>query len=530
MFYSDKPIFTNKEDLFHRSEFAKLLAQSFNGFKIEDTFTVGLFGKWGSGKTSLVNMMLEELNNCQKNVKDEDKITTVHFNPWNFSNTDQLLTQFFIHLSNIFKSKTGKKMKEIGKALVKYTNAFKVIDFIPGFREALSHMNDLGNALQNKLDEKDILKQKENVVNLLKQQKSRILIIIDDIDRLSNEQIRQIFQLITSVANFPNTMYLLAFDKEIVVKALKKVQEGSGEDYLEKIIQIPIQIPDIHKVELRKILIDRLNKIIDNDEKIHLSTHSGQKIHLNYIEPFIQNLRDINRLCNLVKFKLTTIASEVCFADMVAISAVEIRFPAIYEWIKTNKDLLTGNDLRSTMMKISSEEMYKICKNEISSVLKSEESGEANIIIEFLSNLFPYFGCNIGKVSNFCDWKNLLKNNHIAHPEKFDRYFQLSLDYVSIKKQDVLSAVYKLNHADLKSLLLEKDKYNNSYELLEEIKAMISEISGDRAKIIAEVLHANSNKLDSSSHRGFLYMSSEEYAEDLILDLIYKIEPDERLY
>lgn len=75
--------------------------------------------------------------------------------------------------------------------------------------------------MQKGLDERDVLKQKEQVIQLLKAQSNRILVILDDIDRLSNEQIRYVFQLITSVARFPNTTYLLVFDKEIVVEALK---------------------------------------------------------------------------------------------------------------------------------------------------------------------------------------------------------------------------------------------------------------------------------------------------------------------
>ncbi len=81
-------------------------------------------------------------------------------------------------------------------------------------------------------------------MQLLKAQSNRILVILDDIDGLSNKQIRYVFQLITSVARFPNTTYLLVFDKEIVVEALKGVQSGNGQDYL-KVIQMPIQIPNI---------------------------------------------------------------------------------------------------------------------------------------------------------------------------------------------------------------------------------------------------------------------------------------------
>lgn len=97
--------------------------------------------------------------------------------------------------------------------------------------------------MQKGLDERDVLKQKEQVIQLLKAQSNRILVILDDIDRLSNEQIRYVFQLITSVARFPNTTYLLVFDKEIVVEALKGVQSGNGQDYLEKSSKCQFRFP-----------------------------------------------------------------------------------------------------------------------------------------------------------------------------------------------------------------------------------------------------------------------------------------------
>ena len=58
-------------------------------------------------------------------------------------------------------------------------------------------------------------------------------------------EIRQMFQLVKLLGDFPNTIYLLAFDREVVVESLKSVQEGVGEEYLEKIVQIPFELPAI---------------------------------------------------------------------------------------------------------------------------------------------------------------------------------------------------------------------------------------------------------------------------------------------
>ena len=122
MFYSDKPIGSNNEDMLNRKGFAKILARTLVHLESRDTFTVGLFGKWGSGKTSLVNMTLTEIESIQAERKTEDQIIVVHFEPWNFTDTNQLLTQFFIRLANEFQNKKDRTLTKLGKALEKYSD------------------------------------------------------------------------------------------------------------------------------------------------------------------------------------------------------------------------------------------------------------------------------------------------------------------------------------------------------------------------------------------------------------------------
>ena len=114
MFYSDKPISSNNEDKLNRKGFAKLLAHTLVHLDSKDTFTVGLFGKWGCGKTSLVNMTLAEIENIQAKNETDEQIIVVHFEPWNFTDTNQLLTQFFVRLANEFQKKGNKNLTKIG--------------------------------------------------------------------------------------------------------------------------------------------------------------------------------------------------------------------------------------------------------------------------------------------------------------------------------------------------------------------------------------------------------------------------------
>ena len=538
MYYSDTPIASPQNDQLGRNNFAKLLARTLLNLKTQDTFTVGLFGKWGSGKTSIVNMMLHEMEERQKNSSKDEKLTIVHFEPWNFSNTNQLLTQFFIRLSNEFRSSDDRRLVKIGDALEKYSDAFDLLNAVPYVGGLIGFLGKkgtvaVGNKLKNGSDEKDISKQKEAVVKLLTEQASRILVVIDDIDRLSNKQIRQVFQLVTSVAKFPNTIYLLVFDKDIVVKALEKVQEGDGEDYLEKIIQMPIQIPDINPARLRQVLLNRLNIILSEHKGLGFHQYNWERLCGPCILPFVDSLRTVNRLCNVLQFKIADIYEEIDFTDMVAISVLEIQFPEVYEWIKANKSVLTGeNDLSIIGNRNQTQKGWlELYAAQIRGLLQQgnglADDLEVEKIMEFLSNLFPHFGRKIGKIYEVYDRNSFRRNNQIAHSDKFDRYFAFDLSEIAIHRSTVEEVAFVYDCETLAEILMEQEQNGNSYEFLEEIRAIASELPSDRIKTIIRTLLMVSVYLKKPSP-SILGWPAKVLAEQMVMELLEMIDDSER--
>lgn len=539
MFYTDQPISKGVEDRLGRNGFSKMLARAIIGMNDIETFSIGLFGKWGCGKTSLVNMTLQQISELQKNTPDEEKIVVIHFEPWNFSDTNQLLSQFFIRLSSELRNEKDKGLEKIGDAVEKYSDAFELAKLIPIFGGIISYAGEKGASeiaqkLQKGSGGKDIQKQKEYIVKLLREQKRKILIIIDDIDRLNNSQISQVFQLIASVAKFPNTIYLVVFDKEIVVKALEETQNGSGEDYLEKVIQMPIQVPDITGEKLHNILNKQLDKIIKEYPLTCFRQEEWQHISGKCVYPFIDSIRNVNRLCNSVKFKLMTIAAEVNFTDIVAISAAEIFLPSLYDWIKQNKVILT-NDFDFSSITQNKKPMEwraayeQIFREQYESQGSKDPAKGANVSLDFLSALFPYFAQKIGRsLTGYYSQSELRKNNRISHPEKFDRYFDFDLDNIKIKKSEVLKALFEMSSEEFGAYLLQCDCENNVREFLDEITANLSDLSSPRAKIILIALFHVTAKIDDSISRSFFQASGKSYAAHRILDLLNVIEPQER--
>lgn len=307
MYLEDTPIKKQEEDLLHRKNFAKRLGKSILDTQTKEGYCIGLYGPWGSGKSSVVNMILEEINSITE--ESNDKPIIMYFNPWNFSSSEQLLQQYFLMLANEFSTRKDKGLNLIGNEIKKYAGMFDLFGDIgkligTGGKIFGSYINQ--NNINN---DNDISRQKELIIKRMKEQCQKVIIVIDDIDRLSNDEIKLIFQLVNAVAKFPNTIYLLAFDKEIVARALTEVQQYDGEKYLEKIIQVPIEIPEVSNDYLWETLFVRLNEVLSNHKGIIYEQEYWGEIFSECVSKYIYNIRDIVRLINVLNVKADMINS-----------------------------------------------------------------------------------------------------------------------------------------------------------------------------------------------------------------------------
>ena len=228
MFKPDQPISTTTDDLLQRAPFARSLADSFVKYKDTHSIVTGLYGKWGSGKSSVINMCIEHIEELAKDFSQKEKPIVIKFNPWNYSDQNQLISQFFKQLSlSLKRTDFGEDAIKAADQLEAYAEFFEPLALIPepslGLMAAVTSkvMKKVGFAARKwgELKKKDLVATRKSLDDYLKKQKRKIVIIIDDIDRLNSTEIRQIFQLVKLLGDFPNTIYLLAFDREVIVES-----------------------------------------------------------------------------------------------------------------------------------------------------------------------------------------------------------------------------------------------------------------------------------------------------------------------
>ena len=430
MINNDTPINSVEEDFLNRKEFIIQIKNIIEKYNNKNSLTIGLEGSWGSGKTSFINLLVNELEN--------EKIKIVTFNPWNYSEGQNIQELFFNELiSQIEKQDTKFKIHEkikkyqyiLSPALNITSALIQATTFLP--------INNVKNEISEKLFDSDspsVIELKKSLNKDLVELDYKILVIIDDIDRLTDDNIRKIFNLIASIANFDNVIYLLAYDKNIVVKALEESQRYSSEKYLEKIIQLPITIPKITNKEIKILFNYYINKMME-DSLITNEEISSLSNYYYLMSDYFRNIRDLKRYFNILYLYLPTVRNEVDIVDFMVITLIQLFENNIYHLIKNNPIyLLYGKN----SMKIGNE--YKLFTEEQTGFYQILSNHFNNKIEMILMNIFPKLKEIYEKNYNLTLDNENCRKHLVSCPDYFDNYFIFGVSEwdISEKKIDEL--------------------------------------------------------------------------------------------
>lgn len=455
--YSDTPIGSSQEDTLNRASFASQLAQTIMSYDQDNSFNIGLYGEWGSGKTSVINMLEESLGILSAEM--EHKPVVLRFNPWLFSDQTQLVTQFFKQLSAKFGSNSTSGVQRIGKAMETFGGALEFTTLIPQIGVvgtiASALTKDLGKGLSKYAEGKNtnIQKLKDDLIALLTSAKAKTIIIIDDIDRLSDEEIRSVFQLVKSIADFPNTIYVLAFDFEIVSNALSGIQKYDGAKYLEKIVQVPFHLPNITEQQLTHTFLDKLNDIIGEITEENFDTTKWSMMFHQGIKPFLTTIRDVVRLNNTISLKYSFLKDETDIVDLIGITTIQVFLPAIYAAMPAYKEQFCGSFSTNYSSHNNEEDAFQKLYEILTENLNDTQR---NNFTEILSLMFPKVSSAMKKGLSGIRYNGYgsIKLGSIYNLNYYDRYFTLAFsESLSLKQVN-----YLIFHTDELTLINEISK------------------------------------------------------------------------
>lgn len=248
-FFIDEPITSSEEDLLNRKIDAYDAAEKLLATKTENNaFTFGIVAPWGNGKTSFLYMMKEHID-----AEFADDVVTISFHPWKYGKSSNLTYLFF---------------EELSKALAPYSTIFSR-DIIRYARTVSSIENPtmkfLGSIL-GCLVPQTVEEQYEDLKKKISNIQRKIVVFIDDIDRLGANEIEELFRLVRNTSNLPFMYFVMAYDKKYVVDTLKNMFPSHSLSYTEKILQEEFFLPIIKKNELKAVLREKLSVFLNTEE------------------------------------------------------------------------------------------------------------------------------------------------------------------------------------------------------------------------------------------------------------------------
>jgi hypothetical protein len=393
-----------RADRYRRQDLAERISLALVRPAGNESLVVALDGQWGSGKTWL----LEEVVRCLAAGQFSTSTQVVRFSPWQVGEESDLVLDFLIQLALELSPVKGvqEKAKTAGKTLLVYARALrygrllkyvpipvidKIGDVIGEVADSVSAAIDEAEEALGKGGRPSLADARNQVEAAIADLGKRIVVLIDDVDRLRPREVRTLIQLVKSVADFSRMSFLLAFDaKQVAVAVAEDGNVDTGMRYLEKIVQLSIRVPLLDKTLLHDEVQERLTGILSTTGHV---LASYEKPLLSDATRLVANMcdtpRDVVRWANHVTWAAMSLSSSVNMADLCVIEALQLKTRRT-TWDLMLSSSLVGNEQLDVSLSLqgwgtwTGTTQAQQLENEVKALRQGFESTSQNLAFDFL--------------------------------------------------------------------------------------------------------------------------------------------------
>ena len=403
----DEPILLSERasnyDLLDRKNIQNLLINAINHHSIDHSYSIGLIGTWGSGKTTILNLV-------KQNDKLENTIfmhspgdETQDFDVWQFGSKESMIKGLY----DTFLTNLGIDITTFaGDRLIR--NISQVVAGVPQVGGIFSSILSCGQSIQ------DINDMKKQLSKYILSTNNHFVLCIENLDRANGEQVILLLKLINTVFDLPNVTYVLLYSEERMNQILSDANSLDS-SYIEKVINIEVKVPSDLNISKCKIWLQNLLTTYNISEN-QISTYD---FLLDFISRRLNNIREFKRIVNSV-FTILAISESIRLnlPQLLAIQYIFFSNKSLYIAIKHHKKIFTFEDTYGPYAR-----PHDINNDDKNFFKKITESFSE--YIPLLENLFPKFEKYItdNNISNFGDTEKNLKNRSINTRRYFDNYF-----------------------------------------------------------------------------------------------------------
>ncbi|WP_394136396.1 KAP family P-loop NTPase fold protein [Aliivibrio fischeri] len=391
---NDQPITSEIEDELNRISFSKQIAETLILDVNKPCFTVSLEGHWGYGKTSILNMVKANFESM------ETPPIVVEYNAWVNGKPESLIQDFLIQFtSQLGLADYSGDGQNIAKELLSYSKLFSVAKLIPGvepwgslIEKTLKGVGEVTESLSD-LKELSVEDKKAEVEKQLRKINRPIVVIIDDIDRLTPKEAFQVLRLVKAVANFTRTSFILSFEPSYLESILAHNKIDNAHEYIDKIVQLRLPVPNITTRDIDNLINQQFEGISGNFSFDYYQDDNDRFSYLyrQYLQNIITTPRDVKRILNHFKFSYNLIKNQVCITDLFILSVIAVKAHKIYNNIKSNPTLYaeSGESENFNYSYLNKEKSLEEFKRQRHQIYKELALSEDNLYEQLLSEIFP---------------------------------------------------------------------------------------------------------------------------------------------
>lgn len=537
LFFDDAPKQDPAADRLGHGRFADRIINVVASLSAPSGYVIGLHGPWGSGKSTVLNFVERGLKERAEGSGSGPLV--VRFEPWIISGHKDLTGSFMKLLAERLPRDKGVRSERLkrGVARILRGGADDVIDAIAAVGVIADASGGAATKLAGSLGKKSIasaaskwleepsLQASYNVlVDRLKALDQRFVIMVDDIERLSSEEIRDLMAMVKTLGKLPNVIYLLSYDRNIVWEALKTVDpDPRSGAFAEKIVQHEVELPVPSRAALLSMLSDALGFLdLDTEpsERRYALTRAG-------VGRWVRQPRDVVRLANSLRFAWAALEGEIDQDDLICMEGLRLNDRDLFDWIRDNREMLIEDS-----MPYSAEEKARL-SNAFADQFKGARADAVNLMLRLFPNRSEIFKQEKFGLSAEA-WTSVRARRGIATPAGYDAYFSFNPGSSTLTKRLVDRTVSSFDdaaqlEAHLRVALQGRDEFGNTL-----IGAMFEELSsrldqGARAtQTLLSVLIWLAEEVDAAPWSGDLITPRMQHYF-LITDILKRWSPDERV-
>ncbi len=396
----DDPLSKQEEDRLDHASTVGRLTEILLNEQHPKSITIGLVGPWGNGKSSVMQMIKSSIESSDPHKGGE--IISIQFLPYLNHNENDIINEFFTTLSNEIAPYSGRLSSQLLDYSQKLTDLYQNKSITSFLENQVANFSKLSaSTLYSDIDE------------TLGRIDKKIIIFVDDLDRLSPTEILQTLKLIRNTANFRNTFFIVAMDKEYVVKRLREKGNILDTRFVDKFFQLEVYLPEIDNTVLKNYFIEELlkaNPLSPSPDNFTQLLDEALSSPLILFEHYVKNFRDAKRAVNQIRYDLSLYKEDFAYLnlkDFINFTFMKLKFPSVLKQLNDNM----GDYLEIDK---SQEGVYRLIKNEPAAENLTPEQINAQIS----DTLFTEEIANIKELKKYIIYQKILggrkKNNKLG--------------------------------------------------------------------------------------------------------------------